>query len=416
LFSVPLRWPFFPECIFGCSKVVAFVRTFACSLATHLHLFFYPKICKHMLAESQKVLELPILKHFEQSEITLNPQSWRKGERGLAGIAGLAIIGTTAWALYAFILPIVFKWVGQVLGAIAVAVLVIAFFIMLPLIIKGLKRLARNLHKLLIKYDPFGELEEQKQKMVENRNQFKQAKAKIKAIKSNMEIEAAKAEKESKDYQDKVITLQQRAEGTKHKMTALEQAQGAAAKDTDEYVEHQTGLMKTLSEAQRVSHLLNQSTSLIRKYGSRAHVIGKLDRKLNMVDTAMEIKIADFDVSIDMLKKEYAFAEAARSATEQAKSAMLFTKSWELDYALDVVTNTISMDLATTKENLLDLDSLTSQYSMDSDELYTNLDKLADKIKTESFVVPASKQYSNPNYKMTDADKLESKGFGDIFN
>ncbi|TAD88642.1 MAG: hypothetical protein EAY75_05315, partial [Bacteroidetes bacterium] len=167
-----------------------------------------------MLAETQKVLELPILKHFEKNEITLNPQSWRKGEKNLAGLAGLVILGTLAWGLYKFVLPIVFTWVGQVLGAIASAVLVIGFFILLPVILKGLKRLARSMHKLLIKYDPFGELEEQKQKMIENRNQFKQAKAKIKSIKSNMEVEAAKAEKESKDYQDKVITLQQRAEGT----------------------------------------------------------------------------------------------------------------------------------------------------------------------------------------------------------
>jgi hypothetical protein len=197
------------------------------------------------------------------------------------------------------------------------------------------------------------------------------------------------------------------------KFTAKNSKQAALAFDGDVY----GGLdAKTLSEAQRVSHMLNQSTSLVRKYGSRAHVIGKLDRKLNMVDTAMEIKIADFDVSIDMLKKEFAFAQAARDATEQAKSAMLFTKGWELEYALDVVTNTIEMDLATTKENLLDLDTLTSQYSMDSDELYTKLDKLADQIKTDNYAVPESKKYANPNYKLSQEDKLESKGFGDIFN
>jgi chromosome segregation ATPase len=369
-----------------------------------------------MSAETNKVLELPILKHFEKAEISFNPQNWRKGEKGIGTIVGLVILGTIAWGLYKYILPIVFTWVGQVLGAIAVAVLVIAFFILLPVIIKGLKRFARFLHKLLIKYDPFGELEEQKQKMVQNRVEFKQAKAKIKAIKSNMESESIKAEKEAKDYEEKVLTLQSRAESTKKKLTEMEQKLGEAAKDSDEYVEHQTGLMKTLSEAQRVSHMLNQSTSLVRKYGSRAHVIGKLDRKLNMVDTAMEIKIADFEVSIDMLKKEYAFAEASKQATEQAKSAMLFTKGWELEYALDVVTNTIALDLATTKENLLDLDSLTSQYSMDSDELYSKLDKLADQIKTDNYAIPESKKYQNPNYKMTAEDKIESKGFGDIFN
>lgn len=369
-----------------------------------------------MSAESNKVLELPILKHFEKSEITFNPKNWRKGEKGIAWVVGLVLLGTIAWGLYRFILPIVFTWIGQVLGAIAAAVLVIAFFIMLPVIIKGMKKLARAFHKMLIRYDPFGELEEQKEKMVQNRVQFKEAKAKIKAIKSNMEAESIKAEKEAKDYQDKVLVLQARAETTKNKMREIEQKSGEAAKDSDDYVELQTNIMKTLSEAQRVSHMLNQSTSLVRKYGSRAHVIGKLDRKLNMVDTAMEIKIADFEVSIDMLKKEYAFAEAARSATEQAKSAMLFTKGWELEYALDVVTNTIALDLASTRENLLDLDSLTSQYSLDSDELYTKLDKLADQIKTDNYDIPASQKYSNPNYKLSQEDKLESKGFGDIFN
>lgn len=369
-----------------------------------------------MSSESNKVLELPILKHFQKNEITLNPQNWRKGEKGIGTFVGLVLLGTLAWGLYRYILPIVFTWVGQLLGAIAAAVLVIAFFILLPVIIKGLKKLSRALHKMLIKYDPFGELEEQKEKMVQNRVQFKQAKAKIKAIKSSMEDESIKAEKEAKEYQEKVLALQAKAETTKNKMNAIEQSMGEAAKDSDEYVELQTGIMRTLSEAQRVSHLLNQSTSLVRKYGGRAHVIGKLDRKLNMVDTAMEIKIADFEVSIDMLKKEYAFAEASKQATEQAKSAMLFTKGWELEYALDVVTNTIALDLATTKENLIDLDSLTSQYSMDSDELYSKLDKLADQIKTDTYAIPESKKYANPNYKLTQEDKLESKGFGDIFN
>ena len=369
-----------------------------------------------MSVETNKVLELPILKHFEKSQISFHPKNWRKGEKGIAWVIGLVLLGTIAWGLYQFVLPIVFTWIGQMLGAIAAAVLVIAFFIMLPVIVKAMKKMARSAHKMLIRHDPFGELEEQKEKMIQNRVQFKEAKAKIKAIKNNMEAESIKAEKEAKDYQDKVVTLQSKAATTKQKMHELEQKKGEAAKELDEYVDLQTNMMKTLSEAQRVSHMLNQSTGLVRKYGSRAHVIGKLDRKLNMVDTAMEIKVADFEVSIDMLKKEYAFAEAARSATEQAKSAMLFTKGWELEYALDVVTNTIAIDLATTQENLVDLDSLTSQYSLDSDELYTKLDKLADQIRTDNYEVPESKKYTNPNYKLSPEDRQESKGFGDIFN
>ena len=80
-------------------------------------------------SENSRVLELPILKHFDKGEISLNPQNWRKGERGIALVVGVVVLGTITWGLYNFILPIVFTWIGKTLGAIAVAVLVIAFFI-----------------------------------------------------------------------------------------------------------------------------------------------------------------------------------------------------------------------------------------------------------------------------------------------
>ena len=56
---------------------------------------------------------------------------------------------------------------------------------------------------------------------------------------------------------------------------------GSAGKDTDEYVELHSALAKKLSESQRVTHQLEQSKSFIQKYGTRANVMGKLDRKLN---------------------------------------------------------------------------------------------------------------------------------------
>lgn len=364
---------------------------------------------------TKNVLELPILKHFDESQITADPSKWKPGEKAIAIGAGAVLAGLIGYGMVAYALPAIFTAFGKTIASLGSATMVIGFFTLLPVINKAWRRVARFFHRLLIKYDPFGELEEQKQKMLKNREEFKNAKAKIRSIKTSMEVESVKAERESKQFQEDVVQLQSKAETIKHKMQEIEKKLGAAAKESDDYVELQTELMRILSQAQRVSHQLNQSTGLVSKYGSRANVIGKLERKLNVVDTAMEIKIADFDVSIDMLRKEYDFAKAAKNATDQAKSAMRFSDSWELEYALDVVQNTVALDLAATHINLADLDTMTSQYSLDSDELYTKLDVLADKIKTDKMVVPESKKYSNPNYKLTSEDKANSGGFEDIF-
>lgn len=361
------------------------------------------------------VLDLPILKHFdnEKGEVSLNPSNWRNGEKGLNTILKLAAFAGLGYAAWTYILPPLFTALGQVIALAGVAVFLILFVMMLPVILKGFRRLTRAMHKSLIKHDPFGELEEQKQKMLQNRKVFKNSKAKIKALKNNMEAESFKSEQEAKTFQDQLVSLQKQAQKIK---TDMERVVSEKGKDTDEYVELHSALAKKLSESQRISHQLDQSKSFVRKYGSRASVMGKLDRKLTMAGTAIDIKISDFEVTIKMLEKEYEFAKTAKAATEGAKSAMLFTKDWELEYALDVVTETIALDIAKTQENLSDIDTLTAKYDVDSDELYAQLDTLADKIKTGKDFVPESKKYNNPDYKLSQEDKQASGGFGNIFD
>lgn len=367
---------------------------------------------------SSQILDLPILKHFDdgKGEISLNPKNWRTGEKGLNYFLKLAFFGGLGYLAWVYILPPLFIALGQVIALAGVAVLSIFLILMLPVIFKGLRRLTRSIHKALIKHDPFGELFEQKEKMIKNRMVFKNAKAKIKALKSKMEAEAYNAEKECKDFQEQVLNLQKQAQGIKVNMEKIVSEKGPAGKDTDEYVEYHTMLAKKLSESQRVSHQLEQSKGFISKYGSRANIMGKLDRKLSLAETAIDIKISDFEVTIKMLEKEYEFARTAKAATDSAKSAMMFTKDWELEYALDVITETIALDIAKTQENLSDIDILTSKYDVDSDELYLKLDTLADKIKTGEDFVPEANKYNNPNYKLTAQDKQESGGFGSMFD
>jgi hypothetical protein len=367
--------------------------------------------------EKSTILELPILKHFDESkgEIALKTNSLKNGEKSLFWVIALGLLGIGGYLVWTYIIPPLFTMLGQVIALSATAIFLIFLVIMFPVIMKFLRFSAKNLHKALIHSNPFNELEEQKQKMIKNREVFKNTKAKLKGLKNEMEMEAGKSEKEAKDFQEQVLSLQRQSEKLKSAMDQMVAQHGIGAKDTDEYVALQSELAKKLSDSQRVSNQYEQSKAFIQKYGVRANVLGKMDRKLTLAGTAIDIKIADFDTTITMLKKEYEFARNARAATESAKSAMMFTKDWELEYALEVVTTTIAQDIARTSENLIDIDALTSQYSVDNDELYTRLDSLADKIKTGENTIPDSTKYANSNYKLTKEEKLNAGGFGDIF-
>jgi hypothetical protein len=368
--------------------------------------------------EKSTLLELPILKHFDESkgEIALKSGTTLKsGEKSLSWILGLGLFGAAGYLTWTYIIPPLFTMLGQAIALSATGIFLLLLVFMFPVILKGLRFAAKSVHRALIQSNPFSELEEQKQKMIKNREVFKNTKAKLKGLKNEMEIEAAKSEKEASEYKEAVLSLQRQVEKLKIGMDEMVKTNGIAAKDTDEYVALQSELAKKLSDSQRISTQYEQAKSFISKYGVRANVLGKMDRKLTLAGTAIDIKIADFDATVIMLRKEFEFAKNAKAATESAKSAMMFTKEWELEYALEVVTSTIAQDIARTSENLIDIDALTSQYSVDNDELYSRLDTLADQIKTGDNTIPDSAKYSSPNYKLSKEDKQNSGGFGDIF-
>ena len=361
------------------------------------------------------LMELPILKHFDQNQITTNVDKFRSGEKNIYWFLKLAAIIGVGYLTWEYVLPPIFKMVGQMLAVGATAVLCIFFIMMAPVIFKMLRKLTRTIHELVIKNDPFGELELQRQKMLQNQQVFRLSKGKIDGLKNDMEIEAHKSEEDANALQTKILTLQGKASSLKQRLDDMVKTGGIDARNSDEYVNGNSDLVKMLSESSRVANKLSQSKDFIQKYGSRAAIMKKFSQKLVMVETSMEIKIADFDATVEMLKKDFEFGQKSRAATDAAKSAMLFTKSWELEYALDVVTSTIASDIAITAGNIKDIDSLTSQYSLDSDELYTNLNLLADNIKVGKDEVPTAKQYSNPDYQLTQSDKMKSGGFQDIF-
>lgn len=359
--------------------------------------------------------QLPILKHYSQSEIATKVDNFRKGEKGMYNVIKYGLIATAAWGIWTYVLPKAFMALGQVIALVLTGAILVGAVILAPLFVKAIRKLARGLHKMLIKYDPFGQLEEEKQKMIDNQTTFRIAKGGIDKIKNEMENEASICEANAEKAQKDVLKLQAKANKIKSEMDDMVAKMGKAAEGEDLYVQLASDLQKTTADAARIINKMQQDADFVQKYGSRANVMKKMSQKLTMVETAMEIKIADFDATIEMLKKDYAFGQKANQATTAAKNAMLFSKGWEFDYAMDVVTSTIAADIAMTSGNLKDITALTANYSLDSDDLYNNLNEIADKIKVGAVQIPEAKQYSNPNYRLTQSDVAKSGGFGDMF-
>lgn len=361
------------------------------------------------------VYDLPILKNFSKNEIVTKVDTFRKGEKNLFWFIKLAVFGVLGYLTWVYVLPPVFQMVGRFASIAVTAFLCVAAVVTAPAILRGLRNFTRNLHKTFIKHQPFVELANQRVKMVDNQQTFRIAKGGIVTLKNDFEAQAVLAEKDVKTGEKDILKLQNKAVTLKQQMTDLVTEKGPDIKGEDMYVDLQNDYTKTLADAQRQANKLNQSILYVSKYGTRANIMKKMGQKLSMVETAMQIKLEDFDATVDMLKKDYDFGQRSNAATSAAKSALGFTKGWEFEYAMDVITATISQDIAITSGNLKDIDSLTANFTLDSDESFDNLNMLADRIKTGADVRPTAKQYANPEYKLTSDDKRNSGGFTEVF-
>jgi len=362
-----------------------------------------------------KLMDLPLMKNFDQSQIATKVDTFRKGEKNLFWFIKLGIMGAIGYGVWKYVLPQVFVMLGQMLALVATGVFLIFMVMAAPAIFAWLRILTREIHKRAIKFDPFQQLAIERQKMIANQTTFRIAKSNIASLRQEMEIEAKKSEDDANTSQTRIFSLQGKVEKIKNQMDNMVQKMGIDAKTEDEYVNLASEYQKLLAESQRVINKTSQSIDFKNKYEARSFIMKKMGQKLTMVETAMEIKIADFDATVEFLQTDYKFAQKSNQATSAAKEAMGFAPGWERDYALEVITNTIAADTAMTSSNLKDIESLTSNYNLDSDDLYANLNMIADKIKIGDMPVTSSKVYNNPDYKMTQSDRLNAGGFGDMF-
>lgn len=360
----------------------------------------------------EKLKSLPIFKHLSKDDLNKQVDSFKKGEKGIYWFLKLAVIVAGAYAIWTYVLPPILIKLGIALGIVAqIGVWVFAIVLARP-VFGWMRKIAKELQKALIESAPFDTIADDRKKIVKNQQDFLLSSAKISSIRNDMELEASKAEKEAIELQEEIIKALKSVE--KKRATLEEMVKNIPnAKETDEYNELQNEYLKELSKSDVTRNKLTQAKEFISKYGSRAAIMKKFSHKLKMIETQMEIKLIDFDATVEILKKDYEFASKSKQATESAKSAMLFTKGWELEYALDFVTTRIAEDIAITSSNIKNIDSL-ADYSIDSDELYDNLNKLAEEIKVGEDVVPQAKAYSNPEYKLTREDKINSGGFSEL--
>jgi hypothetical protein len=373
-----------------------------------------------MQTEPKTVTQLPIMKYFDDAKLVEKGKEalgkWRKGEKPIGAFIGLILIGIIGYGIIRWVIPAVFIALSQVLAVIVSVLAVILCILLLPAIFKLFRRIVRGFHKAIIRWNPFDELDEQKQKMWETHDLFLKHKAKIKQLRNDFEQMSNETQKVADDSKDEVQRQTKKAGEIKQQMDKMIADKGVEIKETDEYVELQQQFINATSAGTRTNTILEKNIEWTTKYAARSNIFANLDRKLAIGATLLENKIKDFEESINIMKKDWEMAAASRGATAILKEILgPGGQNWKLEYALEFVAGRISEDLAMTSQNLEDLERNTTAFNFDSDEAYEKLLSIGNKLDAGQIEIPNPSKISNPNHKLTHEEKKSAGPLGDIF-
>jgi hypothetical protein len=373
-----------------------------------------------METETKTVTQLPIMKYFDDAKLVEKGKEtlgkWRKGEKPIGAVIGLVIIGIIGYGTFRWIIPAVFGALSQVFAVIASVLAVVLVILLLPAIYKLFRRIVRSFHKAIIRWNPFDELDEQKKKMWETHDLFLKHKSKIKQLRTDFEQMSRETQKVAENSKSEVQRQTKKAGEIKVLMDKMIADKGAGVKETDEYVDLQQQFINATSAGTRTNTVLEKNIEWTTKYAARSNIFANLDRKLAIGATLLENKIKDFEESIGIMKKDWEMAAASRGATAILKEILgPGGQNWKLEYALEFVAGRISEDLATTAQNLEDLDRNTTAFDFDSDEAYEKLLAIGNKLDAGQIEVPEPSKISNPNHKLTREEKDSTGPLGNIF-
>jgi len=96
---------------------------------------------------NQNVRNLPIFKHFSESEIRENVNSFKKGEKPIFWTILLVVLGIVGFGLVKYALPTAFIMLGKAIGVVAIGVFIVFMVLMWGTIVKAFKALAKSLAK-----------------------------------------------------------------------------------------------------------------------------------------------------------------------------------------------------------------------------------------------------------------------------
>ena len=370
--------------------------------------------------ETKTITQLPIMKYFDDAKLVQTGKEslkkWRKGEKPIGSIIGILLIGVIGYGTFKWIIPAVFGALSQVLAVIVSILAIVLVIFLLPVIYKLFRRIVRWFHKAIIRWNPFDELDEQKQKMWETHDLYLKHKSKIKQLRNDFEQMSRETQKVAENSKSEVQRQTKKAGEIRALMEKMVAEKGAGIKETDEYVDLQQQFINATSAGTRSNTVLEKNIEWTTKYAARSNIFANLDRKLAIGATLLENKIKDFEESIGIMKKDWEMASASRGATAILKEILgPGGQNWKLDYALEFVAGRISEDLAMTAQNLEDLERNTTAFDFDSDEAYEKLLAIGNKLDAGQIDVPDPSKISNPNHKLTREEKNSTGPLGDIF-
>jgi hypothetical protein len=373
-----------------------------------------------MQTETKSITQLPIMKYFDDAKLVEKGKEslvkWRKGEKPIGAFLGLILIGIIGYGTFRWIIPAVFGALSQVFAVVASILAVVLVILLLPAIFKLFRRIVRWFHKAIIRWNPFDELDEQKQKMWETHDLFLKHKSKIKQLRTDFEQMSRETQKVAESAKSEVQRQTKKAGEIKDQMDQMIADKGTGIKETDEYVDLQQQFINATSAGTRTNTVLEKNIEWTTKYAARSNIFANLDRKLAIGATLLENKIKDFEESVGIMKKDWEMAAASRGATAILKEILgPGGQNWKLEYALEFVAGRISEDLAMTAQNLEDLERNTTAFDFDSDEAYDKLLSIGNKLDAGQIDIPNPSKISNPNHKLTREEKNATGPLGDIF-